>query len=87
MIAGIWREKMKTSKSKRVIINRHTGKSHMCTIEVTVPAGRGRKGINGTNIRDDFVLSYMSNLFAAFDECLKEVNGECRIYHGGTKNG
>ena len=74
-----------TSKSKRIRINRRTGKSHMWTIEITVPAGRGRKGSDGTNSRDDFVLSYMNDFFGAVDECLKEVNGESKIYCGDVQ--
>jgi len=76
---------MKTSKSKRVRSNRRTGKSHMWTMEITVPAARGRKGNGGPNNRDAFVLSYMSDLFGAVNECLREVNGESKVYHGGTK--
>ena len=73
------------SKSKRIIINRSTGKSYMYNIELTIPAGRGRKKGNGRNARDEFVLSYMSDFFAAVDECMKDVGGESRVYCGGEK--
>ena len=76
---------MKTSKSKRIRLNRHTGKSHMWTMKITVPAARGRKGNGEPNNRDKFVLSYMNDLFTAFNECLKEINGESKVYHGDVK--
>lgn len=74
-----------TNKSKRIIINRRTGKSHMYNIEITIPAGRGRKKDNGKNVRDDFVLSYMRDFFAVVDECIKDIGGESRVYCGGEK--
>ena len=57
----------------------------MWTIEITVPAGRGRRGSSGINGRDVFVLSYMNDLFTAFNECLKDVNGESKVYCGDVK--
>jgi hypothetical protein len=69
-----------TSKSKRIRINRRTGKSYTWTVEITVPAGRGRKSDDGTNVRDDFILNYMKNIFTLIEKKIKKVGGECKIY-------
>jgi hypothetical protein len=70
------------SKSKKIRINRRTGKSYMWTIEITVPAGRGRKNNDGLNARDKFVLTYMKSLFTIIENSLEVVGGYCRIYKG-----
>ena len=75
-------KRKKVSKSKRIADNRRRGKSHQDTLEITVPSASGHQRKDGGNARDDFVNDYLGRLYLAIEECLKDIDGELRIYNG-----
>jgi len=73
--ANKWSHKKMSKKGIHRSQNRRHGKSHMWTLEIIVPAARGKRKAGELIAKDFLILEQIRNLFDYIDKSLNEING------------